>query len=127
MFVKWNWEKVINFGRKVDIELKALRECNETIFAKPSLTLTVPHDEFTAYQSKCFTGQAMEYVRSSMYIMAFRNFMRLFDAKQFLVIFTEVGQRWLQTHCRPPSSELSLRLSLSLPAVDLARSLPQSQ
>jgi hypothetical protein len=89
MFVKWQWEKVTNFGAKLDIELAALRKCNATVFQTPSLLLTLPHEQFSAYHARCFSGQAMEYVRNSMYIIGFRNFMRVFDASQFLVIWSE--------------------------------------
>lgn len=90
MFVKWNWERVKHFGQRLDLEVAKLRACNGTIFRNPSLILTLPHKAFSAYHAKCFTGQAMEYVRNSMYIIGFRNMMRLFHADQFLVIWTEV-------------------------------------
>lgn len=91
MFVKWNWERTRDFGKRIQMEIAQLRRCNATIFDKPSLVFTLPHDQFSAYHKKCFTGQAMEYVRNGMYINGFRNFMRLFDASQFLIIWSEVS------------------------------------
>lgn len=91
MFVKWGWERVLNFGQKLDIEVAQLKKCNQTVFDNPSLILTLPHAQFTEYHARCFSGQAMEYVRNSMYIIGFRNMMRVFDASQFLVIWSEVG------------------------------------
>lgn len=89
MFVKWNWERVHDFGARLELELAGLRACNASVFEAPALLLTLPHAQFSAYHAKCFSGQAMEYVRNSMYIVGFRNFMRVFDASQFLVIWSE--------------------------------------
>lgn len=90
MFVRWNWERIKDFGQKLHMELDALKLCNATVFNDPSLILTLSHDQFTRYHTRCFSGQAMEYVRNSMYIIGFRSMMRVFEPSQFLVIWSEV-------------------------------------
>jgi hypothetical protein len=118
MFIKWNWERVTNFGEKLRMELDALRKCNSSVYDEPSLILTLPHTDFSEYHAKCITGSAMEYVRNSMYVVGFRNWMRVFKAEQILVIYSEVrpsAAAAAAPRCRAARAPLLFRPPLLLP------------
>ena len=83
----WNWDAVKNFSASMSYKLRALKDCNATLYMRPHLLRSLPTAEIATYMRRCFNyGAATMYPTTSMYSVCMLHALRYFRREQFLVL-----------------------------------------
>ena len=87
MFIQWNWVRTSDLASDVRAQLKALRECNETLYARPQLLSSLPAPEVLTYFGRCWRGTWRDFVANAMPYVCLRAWMAAgFGPEQFMLV-----------------------------------------
>jgi hypothetical protein len=90
MFIQWGWVRTADLESDVLAQLKALRECNETLYARPELLQSAGAAELLTYFGRCWRGHWREFVANSMPYVCLRAWMAAgFRSEQFMLVRQE--------------------------------------